>query len=163
ECHPDGGVHFRVWAPRRKHVVVVLEDAERLRDLALEPEGNGYFSGVAREAGVGTLYRFRLDADRTLYGDPASRFQPTGPEGPSCVIDPGAFEWSDSRWMGASIRGQVIYEMHLGTFTAERTWAAALRELPELARLGVTCLEIMPIADFAGRFGWGYDGVNLFA
>jgi len=133
------------------------------RELDLTAESAGYFSGLSEEAGVGTLYRFQLDGDHALYPDPASRFQPEGPSGPSRVVDPTAFAWRDAGWSGAAIRGQVIYEMHLGTFTPERGWAAAMRELPELQRLGITCLEIMPIAEFAGEFGWGYDGVDLFA
>src|SRR6185437_2282452 len=97
------------------------------------------------------------------FPDPAARFQPEGPHGPSQVVDPGAFLWSDDDWHGVERTGQVIYEMHLGTFTPEGTWEAAARQLPELADLGVTLLELMPANDFAGRFGWGYDGVNLFA
>jgi len=133
------------------------------REMDLTAESNDYFSGLSEEAGVGTLYRFQLDGDHALYPDPVSRFQPEGPSGRSRVVDPTAFAWRDAGWPGAAIRGQVIYEMHLGTFTPERGWAAAMRELPELERLGITCLEIMPIAEFAGEFGWGYDGVDLFA
>jgi maltooligosyltrehalose trehalohydrolase len=131
--------------------------------VTLEPEGDGYFSGLVAEAGAGTLYRYRLDDEPELYADPASRFQPEGPHGPSQVIDPDAFQWHDHHWSGVPLEGQVLYEMHLGTFTTEGTWEAASRELPALAELGVTVLEIMPIADFPGRFGWSYDGVNLFA
>jgi maltooligosyltrehalose trehalohydrolase len=159
----EGGVHFRVWAPPRTLVEVVLGDESAGHTVSLAPEGNGYFSGTSLDAGPGTRYRFRLDEDDTLYPDPASRFQPEGPSGPSIVVDPGAFTWTDGEWRGASIRGQVIYEMHVGTFTSARTWAAAMRELRELARLGVTCVEVMPIGEFPGRFGWGYDGVDLFA
>jgi maltooligosyltrehalose trehalohydrolase len=104
-----------------------------------------------------------LDGQSELFPDPASRFQPEGPFGPSEVIDPLAFGWSDADWKGIERAGQVIYEMHVGTFTQEGTWAAALAELPQLAALGVTVLEVMPVADFAGQFGWGYDGVNFFA
>jgi maltooligosyltrehalose trehalohydrolase len=163
ECRPEGGVHFRVWAPRRARVAVVFENAGDRRDLALAPEGDGYFSGATAEAGAGTLYRFRLDDDDTLYPDPASRFQPHGPSGPSRVVDPSAFAWTDTAWRGVALRGQVLYEMHVGTFTREGTWASAARELPELADLGVTCIEMMPVAEFPGEFGWGYDGVDLFA
>ena len=166
---PSGGVHFRVWASRRHQVEVELEGgpghhpgAESI-SVALEPAGDGYFSGLVPEASAGTLYRYRLDGGTESYPDVASRFQPHGPHGPSQVIDPGAFQWHDQGWPGVPLEGQVIYEMHVGTFTPAGTWEAAMGELPVLAELGVTVLEIMPIADFSGRFGWGYDGVNLFA
>jgi maltooligosyltrehalose trehalohydrolase len=161
-----GGVHFRVWAPKRKTVEVVFErqEGDGPATLLLEREGKeGYFSGLAEGAVAGALYRFRLDKEENLYPDPASRFQPEGPHGPSQVIDPGSYSWRDADWGGVRPEGQVVYEMHVGTFTPEGTWEAAARELPELARLGITVLEIMPIADFPGQFGWGYDGVNLFA
>lgn len=169
EVLPRGGVHFRVWASKRHRVGVVLEGGPGHRPeaasvaVALEPEGTGYFSGLVTDATTGTLYRYRLDGETELYADPASRFQPEGPHGPSQVIDPHIFPWHDQHWRGVPLAGQVLYEMHLGTFTPEGTWEAASRELPALAALGVTVLEIMPIADFPGRFGWGYDGVNLFA
>ena len=153
-----GGVHFRVWAPRRKKVEAVLDSGLA---APLEPEPGGYFSGLA-EAADGARYRFRLDGGES-FPDPASRFQPEGPHGPSQVVDPSRFPWSDASWPGVTIEGQVIYEMHLGTFTREGTWEAARRELPELAEVGITVVEIMPVADFPGRFGWGYDGVGLFA
>ena len=166
---PSGGVHFRVWASRRQHVEVVLEGgpghhpgAEPV-SVALGPEGDGYFSGLVPEAAAGTLYRYRLDGGAESYPDVASRFQPHGPHGPSQVIDPGTFGWRDQGWRGVPLEGQVLYEMHVGTFTPAGTWEAAMAELPALAELGVTVLELMPIADFSGRFGWGYDGVNLFA
>ena len=157
-----GGVHFRVWAPRRRRVEVVFEGPASERSVELAPEEGGYFSGLAEGAGAGALYKLRLDGDRCV-PDPASRFQPQGPHGPSRVVDPGAFAWKVEEWPAIGREGQVIYEMHVGTFTREGTWAAASRELPELAELGVTVLEVMPIAEFPGRFGWGYDGVDLFA
>src|SRR4029453_1155008 len=164
---PQGGTHFRVWAPRRQTVEVVNEGgAERGSDnrtFELAPEGQGYFSGVVRSVGPGALYRFRLDGGERLYPDPASRYQPEGPLGPSQVVDPKLFGWTDHDWRGVNPPGQVIYEMHIGTFTREGSWAAAARELDELARLGITVVEVMPVADFPGKFGWGYDGVNLFA
>ena len=162
EVLPGGGVHFRVWAPKRKQVEVVLEGAGK-RSLKLDAEGDGYFSGLATDLGAAPLYRFRLDGSDALYPDPASRFQPEGPHGPSRVVDPSDFQWTDDAWRGAGAGGQVLYEMHIGTFTREGTWAAAAKELPYLKDLGVTCLEVMPVADFAGRWGWGYDGVDLFA
>ncbi len=169
EVMPAGGVHFRVWAPRRRRVAVVLESAAdhpAAREgvpVGLEPEADGYFVGGVPDAGPGTRYRFRLDDDPHLYPDPAARFQPDGPHGPSQVIDPAAFRWGDGDWRGVGRTGQVLYEMHIGTFTPEGTWQAGIRELPELADLGITILEVMPVAEFPGRFGWGYDGVDLFA
>ncbi len=113
-------------------------------------------------AGVGTQYRFLLDGER-LRADPCSRFQPDGPHGVSEVVDPAAFDWSDAGWHGIGREGQVIYEMHVGTFTPGRTWQSAAEQFPYLARLGITVIEMMPIAEFPGRFGWGYDGVSLYA
>jgi maltooligosyltrehalose trehalohydrolase len=166
----EKGMHFRVWAPEKKTVKLVISSKDE--DLAgappsieveLQTEGNGYFSVLLADAGVGTLYRYLLDDDPQPYPDPASRFQPQGPHGPSQVVDASIFEWTDTAWSGIELQGQVIYEMHIGTFTHEGNWVEAAKELPELAKLGVTVLEIMPVADFPGRFGWGYDGVNLFA
>jgi maltooligosyltrehalose trehalohydrolase len=153
------GTHFRVWAPKRKRVEVVVEGGPALE---LQPEECGYFAGLGANIGPGTRYRFRLDGG-DLFPDPASRFQPNGPHGPSEVVDPSKFQWSDANWKGVELRGQVIYEMHLGTFTREGTWDAARRELKELANCGITVIELMPVADFTGRFGWGYDGVGQYA
>jgi maltooligosyltrehalose trehalohydrolase len=132
-------------------------------EVVLDAERGGYFSGRSEAAGPGTLYRYLLDRGPNLHPDPASRFQPDGPHGPSQVIDPAAFRWTDGAWRGRGREGQVLYELHVGTFTREGTWAAAQRELPALADLGGTVLEVMPVADFPGRFGWGYDGVDLYA
>ena len=156
----DGGVHFRVWAPRRRQVDVVIEGAQRIVPLARD--GTGYFSGLAEGIAAGGRYKYRLDS-RDSFPDPASRFQPDGPHFASEVVDPSAFEWTDSAWRGIALEGQVIYEMHIGTFTKEGTWTSAVSELPRLAETGVTILEVMPVAEFPGRFGWGYDGVHLFA
>lgn len=160
EPAPDGGVHFRVWAPRRRTVAVALEGAEGATGLT--PEEGGYFSGLVRAAKAGSRYRYLLD-EVTSLADPASRFQPDGPHGPSMVIDPTMFQWQHGDWAGVAPARRVIYEMHVGTFTPEGTWVAAERELPELAGVGVTILEVMPVHDFVGQFGWGYDGVDLFA
>jgi len=130
--------------------------------MALEADDEGYFAGLLAEAGPGARYWLRADGG-DLLADPASRFQPEGPRGPSQVVDPSDFAWTDGAWRGASLPGQVLYEMHIGTFTPEGTWQAAARQLAELAGLGVTVVELMPVADFVGEFGWGYDGVNLFA
>jgi len=158
-AEPRGdGTHFRVWAPRVRSVDVE-DEVGTLTPLKQEPDG--YFSGVAA-IGVGGRYRYRLDAGES-YPDPVSRSQPDGPHGASAVVDPDTFRWSDGEWPGVARSGHVIYEMHVGTFTRAGTWRAAAAELPELARLGVTVVEMMPVAEFPGRFGWGYDGVSLFA
>ena len=159
EFLPDG-VHFRVWSPRRDHVDVVFDDG---RVMPLQREDGGYFSGFAAGATPGALYRFRLDGQSSLYPDPASRFQPQGVHGPSQVIDPSLFSWTDEDWPGVRLHGQVIYEMHIGAFTQAGTWNGAAQHLPRLADLGITLIEVMPIAEFPGSFGWGYDGVDLFA
>jgi maltooligosyltrehalose trehalohydrolase len=152
-----------VWAPKCRRVEVVSEPGDEAPGpVALAAEGDGYFSGVAPQARAGTRYRYRLDGGDAL-PDPASRFQPEGVHGPSEVVDPSLFEWTDDGWGGVGPEGQVLYELHVGTFTPEGTWAAAAQQLPALADLGVTCLEVMPVAAFDGRFGWGYDGVDLFA
>lgn len=153
----DGGVHFRVWAPARNEVAVVIDD----RDYALTAEPRGYFSGVVRDARAGTRYRFRLDGEQETYPDPASRFQPEGPHGASEVVEMEAYAWRHEAPPIA--RDPIIYELHVGTFTREGTFVAAIEHLAELADIGITMLEVMPIHEFPGQFGWGYDGVDLFA
>ncbi|MGE5444214.1 MAG: malto-oligosyltrehalose trehalohydrolase [Ignavibacteriales bacterium] len=155
------GVRFRVWAPKRKRVEVVIGNGSRTI-ISLDREGNGYFSGIVPGIEAGSLYRYQLDGDR-MYPDPCSRFQPEGPDGPSMVVNPWAYRWSDWDWRGVDISGQVIYEMHIGTFTREGTFDAAARELEELRHLGITLIEVMPVAEFPGRWNWGYDGVGMYA
>jgi maltooligosyltrehalose trehalohydrolase len=154
--------HFRVWAPAARRVDVVINSTARTTTAALVAEADGYFSGRA-SAKAGDRYQFRLDGMDRLYPDPATRFQPAGPHGPSQIVDPASFAWSDQGWRGARLEPQIVYELHIGTFTQEGTWEAAALELPELASIGITIVEVMPIAEFDGRFGWGYDGVDLFA
>ncbi len=154
EITPDG-VHFRVWAPARERVAVVIDR----REHPLARETRGYFSGLVN-AGDGTLYTFRLDDDEKTYPDPASRFQPEGPHGPSQVVDSSTYRW---RHEHVEPQHHVIYEMHVGTFTQEGTYAAAMEHLPFLASVGITVIEMMPIHEFPGTFGWGYDGVDLWA
>lgn len=165
ELMASGGISFRVWAPKCAVVEVVIEGnidgTVEGSVCALAAEPDGYFSGLCQSAVPGILYRFRLDHG-DAYPDPASRFQPSGPHGPSCVPE-SEFTWTDDHWHGIGAEGHIIYEMHIGTFTKEGTWAAAAKELPELADLGVTVIELMPVAEFPGSFGWGYDGVDLFA
>jgi len=147
------GVHFRVWAPDHASLSIVIEDGP---DVALEREADGHFSALVRDVHAGARYRFRLGEQ--LFPDPASRFQPEGPHGPSVVIDP-AFEWS--AWRG--VEPKVIYELHVGTFTQGGTFAVAAGKLPELAAIGINVIEVMPVNEFPGRFGWGYDGVDIWA
>ncbi len=155
------GVHFRVWAPRRQHVQVRLQADET--QFPLTNEGNGFFCGHREQLCAGARYSFRLDDDEYDYPDPASRFQPEGVHGPSEVIDPSGFDWNDADWRGIELKGQVIYEMHVGCFTSEGTWKAAAQRLPHLSRTGITVVEIMPVTEFSGDFGWGYDGVKWYA
>lgn len=158
----NDGVSFRVWAPDHHDVKLVIENQNDQRtSYDMESENNGYFSLFVQGIEINTLYRYRL-SDQNLYTDPASKYQPQGPESPSCVVDSN-FNWSDNNWGGVDIQGQIIYELHVGTFTQEGTYAAAINELDELANLGITVIELMPLNDFYGEFGWGYDGVNLFA
>ncbi|HUR35443.1 MAG TPA: malto-oligosyltrehalose trehalohydrolase [Vicinamibacterales bacterium] len=159
ELIAPGRVQFRVWAPPARSMEVVVNEQAAVQ---LARDEAGYWS-VEADAVAGDLYQFRIDNGERGYPDPASRFQPRGPHGPSQIVDPAAFAWTDAGWAGVSIEGQIIYELHIGTFTPERTWLAASRELPALADLGITAVEVMPIAEFDGEFGWGYDGVNMFA
>jgi maltooligosyltrehalose trehalohydrolase len=156
----DDGVHFRVWAPEAKQVEVVLEPGAQRQ--ALDREDGGYFGKWIRGLGPGQLYRYSLNGGSPL-ADPASRFQPKGIEGPSEVVDTSSFRWTDASWKGCGMAGQVIYEMHIGTFTAGGTFRAAAEQIVDLKALGVTVIELMPVATFAGRFGWGYDGVLIYA
>lgn len=155
------GVHFRVWAPSCDHVELVLEDHE---PIPLKKEQNHFFSAMVEYAKSGMLYQFCLNHNPVLFPDPASYFQPKGPNGPSCIIDLNHFPYHEDTWKGISnLKNEVIYELHIGTFTQEGTWKAAIKKLQDLVDLGITIIEMMPIADFTGEFGWGYDGVNLFA
>jgi maltooligosyltrehalose trehalohydrolase len=162
EVQPDGSTHFRVWAPEPKEVLLVIEPCrDQPKDVAMTPEPDGYYSVVVADVGHGHRYRFKLDGE--LAADPASRFQPEGPSGPSQVIDPGRYRWSDHEWRGLPPERRVVYELHVGTFTPEGTWRAAIEKLPMLARLGISMIEVMPVSEFPGRFGWGYDGVLPYA
>ena len=166
EIISENETHFRVWAPKANMLEVVLESStDRNTDRtfhSLAREQDGYFSGTV-SCGAGARYRFRLNGSGDFHPDPASRFQPEGPHGSSYVVDPFAFKWTEANWRGLKLAGQIIYEFHVGTFTPDGTWRAAAEKLELLKNDGITLLEMMPIADFPGRFGWGYDGVDLFA
>ncbi len=157
----DEATHFRVWAPDPASLVLVLDSAGTQHEVALTPEDNGYFHATVPGTGAGTRYWYKLDG--TLLPDPASRAQPDGPFGTSAVVDPARFRWTDHDWHGVRLDNQVIYEMHIGTFTPEGTWRAAMEKLPLLKETGISVLEVMPVAEFPGRFGWGYDGVFPYA
>jgi maltooligosyltrehalose trehalohydrolase len=171
----ERGAHVRVWAPDHAKVTLVIrsvngpggvhgtQNGKRPREILLEREADGYHSGFASGLGAGSRYWFRLGNDTALYADPTSRYQPDGPLGASEVVDPAAFAWTDATWRGIPAERHVLYEMHIGTFTPEGTWAAAMQWLDYLAEVGITTIEVMPIADFVGQRNWGYDGVNLFA
>jgi maltooligosyltrehalose trehalohydrolase len=157
----DGSTRFRLWAPKAQCVELCLEEAKGLC-LPLKNIGRGWFALTTSAAPARTRYRFRVDG-KTLVPDPASRFQPEDVHGPSEVVNPDAFEWTDRWWRGRPWHETVIYELHVGTFTPEGTFAAAEQKLDYLRELGITALELMPVADFSGRRNWGYDGVLLYA
>ncbi len=156
------GIAFRVWAPGESSVEVMIERPHGHVAHALTPFPDGTWSTALPGVATGDRYWYRLGHDRLL-PDPASRFQPAGVHGPSEVVDPRRFAWTDSRWTGLDREHLVLYELHVGTFSPEGTFAGAAARLPELAALGVTAIELMPVADFPGSRNWGYDGVALFA
>jgi maltooligosyltrehalose trehalohydrolase len=157
----EGGTEFRVWAPASRSVDVMVygPDAERVHPLAAEDDG--WFSATVPGTGAGARYRYRLD-EKDAFPDPASRSQPDGVHEPSAVVDP-SFEWTDEGWRGVAADDLVIYELHVGTATAEGTFDALIGRLDEIAALGATAVEPMPIAEFPGARNWGYDGVYLYA
>jgi maltooligosyltrehalose trehalohydrolase len=159
----NGGVRFSVWAPLAKRVRVRLT-SEGEGEYELTRGDNGVFETVVRNAAAGSEYGYLLDDQDKPLPDPVSRFQPHGVHGPSSVVDPNAFQWTDDVWRGVAMRDLVIYELHVGTFTPEGTFSAIIPHLRGLRReLGVTAIEIMPIAQFPGTRNWGYDGVELYA
>ena len=156
-----GGALFRLWAPAARQVELALETGSAPQLHPAQADAQGWWTCRIPQARAGTLYRWRIDGD-LLVPDPASRYNPEGPHGPSCLVDPQQFEW-DAGWNGRPWHETVLYELHVGTFTPEGTFAAAIARLDYLVDLGVTAVELMPVADFPGRRGWGYDGVLLFA
>ncbi len=157
----EGGVAFRVWAPRARSLdlEIVTPFSRRVR---MQPEGAGVFEAVVKDARAGAHYFFVKDGD-AKFPDPRSRHQPEGVHGPSRVVDPDAFGWTDAGWSGVPLKGYVIYELHVGTFTPEGTFDAIIPRLTHLKDLGVTAVEIMPVAEFPGARNWGYDGAHLYA
>lgn len=160
----DGGVSFRVWAPQHTRVYAVVGDLGQTRRIELAPEGGstaGYFAGLDPGGRPGDRYHYEIGNEEAP--DPASRFQPEGVTGRSQVVDPRAYAWQCPEWKRPPWRGRVIYELHVGTFTPEGTFAGMISRLDALADLGVNTLELMPVADFPGGHNWGYDGVMLYA
>jgi len=156
----DNTCTFLVWAPHAKNVEVhTISPRERM--IPMQPLERGYFSGFADDIAPGVLYRYRLDGQKER-PDPASRCQPQGVHGPSQIVDPG-FNWADDSWRGMPLETYIFYELHVGTFTSEGTFDAIIPRIAELKNLGVTALEIMPVAQFPGARNWGYDGVYAYA
>jgi malto-oligosyltrehalose trehalohydrolase len=161
ELAAGGGVRFRLWAPAAREVELVLLGAQ-LPPARMQSLPNGWFTLETAAARPGTRYRFRIDGGPEV-PDPASRYNPEGVHGASEVIDPGAYAWTDEGWRTPPWHTAVIYELHVGTFNAPGTFASVAARLPHLVRLGVTALELMPLAAFPGVRDWGYDGVLPFA
>lgn len=154
------GYHFAVWAPEKRSLDLVLESSGDT--VAMRRTDGGFFETYVEALSPGARYRFRVDG-RDTFPDPASRYQPEGVHGPSALVDPGAFSWSDDAWQGVPLDRLVLYELHIGTFTPEGTFDAARQRLPYLRELGITGIELMPVADFPGRWNWGYDHAALYA
>jgi len=163
EVADDGvGVRFRLWAPDARDVTLLLEGPTMAGERPMAEGPEGWRQVFVELAGAGTRYRFRIDGGLCV-PDPASRFQPEDVHGASEVIDPRAFRWTAADWRGRPWEEAAIYELHVGTFTPVGTFRAIIERLPYLVELGVTALELMPVADFPGTGNWGYDGVALFA
>jgi len=160
EFQPGGGVRFCIWAPSHERIKIEFDDAAT--PVAMNPEADGWHRLTTDRVGPGSRYRFILP-DGFPVPDPASRFQPDDVHGPSEVIDPQAYTWRDHDWHGRPWNASVIYELHVGSFTSAGSFLAAIERLDHLVALGVTVLELMPVADFPGRRNWGYDGVLPFA
>ncbi|MBL8012975.1 MAG: malto-oligosyltrehalose trehalohydrolase [Candidatus Omnitrophica bacterium] len=157
----DGSCEFFIWAPLCKELSVVFHPNHEEKTIALTKDDRGYFHGVISNINPGT--RYLLERDKTRRPDPASFFQPEDVLGPSALYDHRAFSWTDSKWRGIDLSEMIIYELHIGTFTEAGTFASAIDRLDDLCELGVTTVEIMPVAQFPGHRNWGYDGVYPFA
>ena len=160
EILETGQTRFRLWAPDSEDVQ--LELTEKQIRLPMTRQNDGWVECLREDCPAGTTYRYVIGGELAV-PDPASRFQPDDIDGPSQVVDPKTYEWQDEQWRGRPWEEAIIYELHVGTFTPEGTFEAARKHLGELKALGITCVEIMPVADFPGTRGWGYDGVLLFA
>ncbi len=161
-ARPGGAIRWRVWAPLAQKVELVLIDEGQRRVLRMQPEEGGYFRHEAPDVPDGQRYAYRLD-DGPERPDPCSLWQPEGVHGPSAVVRPERFAWTDSAWHGVARQDLVFYELHVGTFTPEGTFEAVIPRLPALKELGVTAVELMPVGQFPGGRNWGYDGVLPYA
>ncbi|MGI8435888.1 MAG: malto-oligosyltrehalose trehalohydrolase [Chthoniobacterales bacterium] len=158
-----GGVRYRTWCKHREASVRIVDrEGKVLRELGLQAEGDGYFSVLDAQGAAGDLYQYRFGGSQG-WPDPTSRWQPEGVHGPSMVIDPAVYRWETTDWSAPAMAELVIYELHVGTFTPVGTFRSAIERLDHLVRLGVTAVELMPVADFPGERNWGYDGVMLYA
>lgn len=162
EPHPEGGMHFRVWAPQAQQLSLIL-NSDIDHPFRMQSEADGYWAVWLLQAQTGDRYQFQLNEHHQLYPDPASFYQPEGPHAASCMVNHAAFSWEDLAWTGVNSSRQVLYEMHIGTFTEAGTFAAAAARLEALAALGITTITLMPVAEFDGDFGWGYDVVGFYA
>eukprot|EP01113_Clastostelium_recurvatum_P012486 TRINITY_DN1649_c0_g1_i3.p1 TRINITY_DN1649_c0_g1~~TRINITY_DN1649_c0_g1_i3.p1 ORF type:complete len:716 (+),score=111.68 TRINITY_DN1649_c0_g1_i3:61-2148(+) len=163
--YTGSGTTFRVWSPTASTIELIFTDdkGEPMKDpVALKKNEDNYWEATVQSAQPGTLYKYKIDG-KGPFPDLVSRFQPHGVHGPSMVVDPNAYKWSHKGFVTRNLRDCVIYEMHIGTFTQEGTYKAAADKLDYLSDLGVTCIEILPLADWPGRWNWGYDGVALYS
>jgi maltooligosyltrehalose trehalohydrolase len=158
------GVSYRTWCKHEQVEVVILDDnGDSIhRTVRLDAEGDGYFSGIDEVGVAGDLYKYRF-GESQAWPDPASSYQPAGVHGPSMVVSAATYQWNDVQWSPPAFSELVIYELHIGAFTAPGTFRSAIKQLPHLAALGINAIELMPIADFPGERNWGYDGVMLYA
>jgi maltooligosyltrehalose trehalohydrolase len=157
----SGGVRFRVWSPRAKQLSVRVAGARRQLIPMRRVDGD-VFEVVIPDLQAGADYTYVIDGDSSR-PDPVSRWQPAGVHGPSRVLEPQAYAWADADWRGLPLQKFLIYELHVGTFTPEGTFSAIIQRLPYLKQLGITAIELMPVAEFPGGRNWGYDGVHLYA
>lgn len=155
-CNRSGACEFLVWAPNAKRVDVRIPDENRLFELS--PQPRGYFQAELAGLKPGTRYLYMLDGEKER-ADPASRYQPDGVFGPSQVLDLSDFEWSDEMWHGLELKDFILYELHVGTYTPAGTLDGLIEHISELKSLGITAIELMPLAQFSGTRNWGYDGV----
>jgi maltooligosyltrehalose trehalohydrolase len=162
EIRQDGRVRFAIWAPAARRVELSIEQGSEAVLLPMAPHEEGWFRLITDQATTGTRYRYRIDGELRV-PDPASRFQPEDIHGPSQVVNPNRFNWHDQQWQGRPWEEAVIYELHVGAFSAEGNYAMVAAHLDHLIELGVTAIELMPLADFPGARNWGYDGALLFA